>query len=128
MSLDLDITREKHDQKIILRLSGRIDGATAPRLADELNKDIAHHHNHILLDFSDVDYLSSAGLRVLLAATKKIKERPDHEPRKVHPDEKDKGHLIMFSMKEHVRGIVHDAGFDRAFRICEGEKDALQIQ
>jgi anti-anti-sigma factor len=119
VSLDLDIKREKNDDKIILRLYGRIDGATAPRLASELNLDIDKGHTHILIDFSEVDYLSSAGLRVLLAATKKHKA--------LYPEQSN-GRLALFSLKEHIRGIVHDAGFDRAFRLCEGEKDALLIQ
>ncbi|MGN1314702.1 MAG: STAS domain-containing protein [Lachnospiraceae bacterium] len=52
-----------------LVLSGRLDTITAPQLEAELKKNI-DGITSLLLDFSDLEYLSSAGLRVLLAAQK----------------------------------------------------------
>lgn len=52
-----------------LVLSGRLDTITAPQLEAELKKNIDGIAS-LLLDFSDLEYLSSAGLRVLLAAQK----------------------------------------------------------
>ena len=119
MSNELEIEIEEIDRKIILRLDGRLDRSTAPRLETELNLHIDKGQTPILLDFTRVDYLSSAGLRVLLAATKKHRAK--------HPDQAG-GHLIIFSLNDDIKKIVHDAGFDRAFRLCDGEKEALQVQ
>ncbi|MGN0308813.1 MAG: STAS domain-containing protein [Lachnospiraceae bacterium] len=52
-----------------LALSGRLDTITAPQLEAELKKNI-DGITSLLLDFSDLEYISSAGLRVLLAAQK----------------------------------------------------------
>lgn len=113
MGTELHIELEEIDRKIVLRLDGRLDKSTAPRLEKELDQRIQENHSHLLLDFLQVGYLSSAGLRILLAATKKQHAK--------------QAHLILFNLNEPLTKIIHDAGFDKVFRLCKTEKDALQI-
>lgn len=112
MEAPLRISIEEIEQKIVLRLEGRLDATSAPHLEKKLNSLIEEKRNTVLLDFQRVEYLSSAGLRLLLSATKKFKSQ--------------KGELILFSVGEEAGGIIKMAGFDRILNICSNEKEALQ--
>ncbi len=113
MGVGLHIELEEIEQRIILRIDGRLDAASAPMLERKLSNLFDEHHYRLLLDFTRVDYLSSAGLRVLLSATKKTKAK--------------KGDLILFSLQEEVLEIVKMAGFDKILHLCSNEKEALQF-
>lgn len=60
----------KNDSKCTLKVSGRLDTATTPELEQTIN-DIIPDISSLLLDFTDLDYISSAGLRCILATQKK---------------------------------------------------------
>jgi anti-sigma B factor antagonist/stage II sporulation protein AA (anti-sigma F factor antagonist) len=110
--LGLQIHVDEVDRKVILRIEGRVDAASASVLEKRLQQLIDEHRRVLLLDFSRVDYLSSAGMRVLLAATKKLKAQ--------------KGQILLFSLDQEVFEIVRMAGLDRVLHICANEKEALQ--
>jgi anti-sigma B factor antagonist len=57
----------------ILTLSGRLDGDGSIRLHDRINEEIDYDNDSLLLDLSEVEYISSAGLRVLILATRTVK-------------------------------------------------------
>lgn len=65
----MTINKTKEGSKLTLALEGRLDTTTAPELEKELELDDTEE---LVFDFSDLMYLSSAGLRVLLAAQKKM--------------------------------------------------------
>ena len=58
---------------LILRFTGRLDAMTTPELEKQVYQFIDRGQHKLLLDFSGVDYISSAGMRMLLATTKKLK-------------------------------------------------------
>lgn len=110
--LELTITLESVEKKIIMRLSGRLDAVSVPVLEKKIDTLIQDKHYELLLDFSNVDYLSSAGLRLLFAESKKIKSKG--------------GHLVIFSLEDDIKEIIHMSGFDRVLSLCNTEKQALQ--
>ena len=59
-------------EETIIEIAGRIDTITAPVLDKTINEDLADTKN-LVLDMKGVEYISSAGLRVLLGAQKKMK-------------------------------------------------------
>ncbi len=63
----MNITKKQRGNEITLRLEGRLDTAAAPDLEDELKLCIPKAES-LVLDFGKLDYISSAGLRVLLSA------------------------------------------------------------
>lgn len=65
----MEITKNIQDQSATLGLVGRLDTITAPRLEEEL-KEILSNVTELVLDFEKLEYISSAGLRVLLSAQK----------------------------------------------------------
>lgn len=65
----MTITKNQNGAALTLALEGRLDTITAPELEAELKKDL-ENVTELTLDFSKLDYISSAGLRVLLSAQK----------------------------------------------------------
>ena len=65
----MEIKANKNSSTLELSIVGRIDTTTAPQLEAELKREIGGV-TELLLDFSGVEYISSAGLRVLLSAQK----------------------------------------------------------
>ena len=69
--------------ELIIALAGRLDTITAPQLEAELKASLPGVE-HLVLDFAALDYLSSAGLRVLLAAQKQMNKQGDMVVRSVN--------------------------------------------
>ncbi len=67
----LTIEKSVENKKEVFTLTGRLDTVTAPELEDAL-KESLENAEELVLDFEKLDYISSAGLRVLLAAQKAI--------------------------------------------------------
>ena len=63
----------KNQEETIIKIVGRLDTITAPSLDKTINEDIRDVQN-LVLDIKDMEYISSAGLRVLLAAQKKMQK------------------------------------------------------
>lgn len=112
MAIDLKIDLEEVDDKIVLRLEGRLDASSSPLLQKQIDALLQEGISYLFFDFHRVDYLSSAGLRVLLSTSKKLRSK--------------EGDLILFSLEEEAADVVKMAGFDKVLHICSTEKDALQ--
>jgi anti-sigma B factor antagonist len=97
--------------KTVLSINGRIDTSTAAELEQAINKEIGLGKRQILLDFSRVSYISSSGLRVLLATAKKLK----------NPGDK----FGICSLSPEVLKVLRLAGFTSIFSIYSSEGEAL---
>ena len=69
----MTIEIKKTDAATIIEIVGRLDTITAPALDKTINEDIGDTKN-LVLDIKGVEYISSAGLRVLLSAQKKMQK------------------------------------------------------
>ena len=69
----MTIEIKKNADETIIELVGRLDTTTAPALDKTINEDIEGVKN-LVLDFNGLEYISSAGLRVLLGAQKKMQK------------------------------------------------------
>lgn len=67
----LNVLKNKDNDFLLVSLEGRLDTTTAPQLEKELNESI-EGVTSLTLDMNKLDYISSAGLRVLLSAQKKM--------------------------------------------------------
>jgi|JI102314A2RNA_FD_contig_21_9656807_length_1019_multi_4_in_0_out_0_3 anti-anti-sigma factor len=112
MSTGINIQFEDDQGVSIFRLEGRVDAPSAPLLEKKLKEQISLGKTKLVLDFAKVDYLSSAGMRLLLSTTKKLKEGD--------------GALHLCSVSEEVMEIIKMAGFERIIRIFPTEQEALQ--
>ena len=69
----MTIEIKRNAEETIIKLVGRLDTTTAPALDKTINEDIAGTKN-LVLDVKELEYISSAGLRVLLGAQKKMQK------------------------------------------------------
>jgi len=113
MAIGIKVEIEEVDDKIVLHIDGRLDAPSTPILEKKLNALIDEGKLDLLLDFSKVEYLSSAGMRLLLSASKKIKSK--------------NGKIVIFSIHDDVMDIIKLAGFDKILNICRTEQEALQF-
>jgi len=109
----MEITETKQEQVVILSLKGRLDASTSKLLEEKLLDLINNtHERRIVIDFQQLDYISSAGLRVLLMAAKILK--PEN------------GKLVLASLKEHLKEIFEITGFQGIFPIFSGKEEAVK--
>jgi anti-anti-sigma factor len=95
----------------IIEISGRVDNLSSKDLEAKLDDVIKKNNNKIIIDLAAVEYISSVGLRVLLVALKKQKERD--------------GSIQLVSLQPFVRDIFKITGFDRIFSISSSQEDAV---
>lgn len=91
----MTIEKKENGKELTLTLSGRLDTTTAPLLEAELKKSISDVEK-LVLDFSTLEYLSSAGLRVLLAAQKVMNKQ---------------GEMVIQNVNETIAEIFEVTGF-----------------
>ena len=91
----MTITKEQNGTALKIALEGRLDTMTAPELEAELNQSLGGADS-LTLDFSKLDYISSAGLRVLLSAHKAMSG---------------KGGMKVTNVNEIVREVFEVTGF-----------------
>lgn len=70
----MDIKKEFNDKDLLVKLSGRLDAITSSQLKDSL-KDDYDRVNHLTLDLNDLEYISSAGLRVIMSTQKSMGDK-----------------------------------------------------
>ena len=79
----MTIEKKLNNAELTISLNGRLDTTTSPQLEAEL-KACLDGVEHLVLDFAALEYLSSAGLRVLLAAQKQMNKQGDMVVRNVN--------------------------------------------
>ena len=82
----MEIKKNVKDNKAEIAPIGRLDTTTSPELEKELKEILEQGIDDLVLDFADVDYVSSAGLRVLLFAQKSVNEKGEMLIRNVRPE------------------------------------------
>lgn len=93
----------------MVHISGRIDGNTCDDLEDSLMALLDDGENNIILEMSETEYISSAGLRVLLIITKQLY---------------DTGFFGICEVSEHVLEIIEMAGFNTIINVYDDFESA----
>ena len=88
----------------VVKVIGRLDSATSPALIEELNKITQENRFKIVMDFSELTFISSAGLRVLISTLKNCKRY-------------NRGELILASLSSNILSVFDLAGFTAIFKI-----------
>ena len=81
----MNILKQKEGAALTIGLEGRLDTVTAPQLEGELRTDL-DGVTELILDLKDLDYISSAGLRVLLSTQKTMNRQGSMTIRNVKPE------------------------------------------
>lgn len=81
----MEITKTMDQLTLTIALAGRLDTSTAPALEAELSTSL-NNVASLILDFEKLEYISSAGLRVLLGAQKTMSKQGSMKVIHVNPD------------------------------------------
>ena len=98
----LNIEKQKENDCLNIKLEGRLDTTTAPQLDAELKESLPGMTD-VTIDLADLEYISSAGLRVLLATQKAMNKQ---------------GTLKVCNVNEIVMEIFEVTGFSEILTIC----------
>jgi anti-anti-sigma factor len=107
----MQIAEARRDGVIAVVPAGRIDTTSAPALEEHLNALLAGGARRVVVDFSRVDYISSAGLRVMLLVARRMKDS--------------NGRLALCAFPEPVRQVFQLAGFLPLFTVCASQDIAM---
>ncbi len=107
----MEITTRSADGVIIVDLGGKLDTATSGQASEEISGILEQAPPKVLLNLAGLDFVSSAGLRVLLRAAKTVKEQS--------------GDLKVCGATGVVKEVMDISGFDALLDLRETEEDAL---
>lgn len=95
----------KEKDTVIIKPFGRLDSTTSPDFEKNLKEYLQSPCCHLLIDFEDLDYISSAGLRVVLNAAKAFRQA--------------EWTFAACNMQDHVREVFEISGFDSFINIYD---------
>jgi anti-anti-sigma factor len=97
----------------VLKLQGQLDAETFPRLQGELEQVVdSAAQPKVVLDCTDLEYISSAGLGVLSKMTKEFRDK--------------EGDLRLAALPEKINSVVSLLGFDQVIKVFPQADDAVQ--
>ena len=91
----LNIIKEQNDKNLVVALDGRLDTNTSPNLEEELKATLPSVED-LVFDLTKLEYISSAGLRVLLSAQKTMNRQ---------------GSMVVKNVSEGVKEVFEVTGF-----------------
>ena len=107
----MEIIENQKEDVSIFKLNGRLDSNTSPSLEKKLVSAIENGTRNMVIDFENLDYISSAGLRIILKTTKDLKRT--------------EGNIVLCAMQDYVREVFEIAGFDTFLPIFSTVDEAL---
>jgi anti-sigma B factor antagonist len=108
----MEIIEENQSGINIFKLNGRLDSNTSQGFEKKIFQAIDDGSKSMIIDFKDLEYISSAGLRVILKATKALK--------------REEGKMMLCDMQDYVKEVFEIAGFDSFLPIVGNMDDAIQ--
>ena len=107
----MDLTTERRDDVLSVRLSGRLDAAAVEVFEESLADSIAETDRAVILDLAGLDFIGSTGLRAVLTTAKTLQGR--------------NAELVLCALSEPVRRVFRITGFDRILQIY-GTREAAR--
>jgi anti-sigma B factor antagonist len=107
----MEVKTEQVGDVDVVTATGRLDGIYSSAFANQVGELITGADPKILIDFTDIDYVSSAGLRALLVLLKKAKAAG--------------GVFALCGVNEQVRQVLEVSGFTGLFSIHPGRADGI---
>jgi anti-sigma B factor antagonist len=107
----MNVTISHENDIPVISVEGSIDGKTAPLVRQEIDPALEAAKNAIL-DLSKVDYLSSAGLRLLLVMYREFTAK--------------KGKLVLLGVSQDIQTVMSHVGFLNFFTLAGSKAEAMQ--
>ncbi len=106
------LTAENKGDVLVVHVKGRLDSISSPFAEKMVCESIEQGHLKIVLEISGVNYVSSAGMRMLLAATKKMRSLS--------------GKFFVTAVTPNVMDVLKMSGFDHILELYNTEDEALK--
>lgn len=106
----MEVAESRLDDALVLALTGRVDSGTAQTLEARLLLAAEHGDGKVVVDFAQVQYISSAGLRALLAGAKQVQNSG--------------GGVALCGINMNVREVFEVSGFLTVFTARDGRAEA----
>ncbi|MFH1177664.1 MAG: STAS domain-containing protein [Acidobacteriota bacterium] len=107
----MEIRLMNQGNTLVVGVRGRLDSVTAAEFDRAMSEGVSNHERRVILDFSELDYMSSAGMRSLLVLQKRL--------------EKQGGGLVVAGVKGLVNEVFVVSGFDSVLPVFESLEAAL---
>jgi anti-sigma B factor antagonist len=107
----MQVTLKDVDEVSVIVFDGNLDTNTAPQAQEQIDQVIDGGSVKLLINFENLNYISSAGLRVLLATAKKLKAAS--------------GDLKICNLNETVQEVFDISGFSTILTVVGSEEEAL---
>jgi stage II sporulation protein AA (anti-sigma F factor antagonist) len=107
----MEFAHEQTGDVVIVRLAGRLDSGAAHSAEDGFNGVLGGGTPRLAIDMTKLDYISSAGLRVLLVVAKKVQQA--------------KGKVALFGLSPNVSEVFSVSGFDTIFSVMPDSAAAV---
>jgi anti-sigma B factor antagonist len=111
--MTIEIQEEKKGNVIALTLAGRLDSSSSPMVENKILDAIKNGSQDVILDFGGLDYISSAGIRVLVHCHKEL--------------EKKNGKILLVAVPKPIENVLYITGFLPYFKVFEGQSQALSF-
>ncbi len=107
----MEFASEKQGGKVVIAVTGRMDAVSAPDFEKECAAWQEKGENNLVIDLAKLEYISSAGLRSILAAAKKLKAA--------------QGGICFYNLSGMVEEVFTLSGFSAMFPVCVTLEEAL---
>ena len=108
--MEINTKEFKHCDMVLVK--GRVDSSTAPQFSKALDAIVKKDVYRIVVDMTNLEYMSSAGFRALLAAQRACKRY-------------NRGEVVLASVPDRIREALELAGFTELFRISNDPLEAV---
>ena len=108
----MEVIEKKQDGICILTLQGRLDASSSSEFREKILQIIEDGTNRVILDCENLEYISSAGLRVVLEATKEIKRND--------------GKIMLCALQDYIKELFEVAQFDAFLPIGDTLEEAIK--
>jgi len=108
----VEVKTRRYKRVDLVEVSGRVDSATAPQLEAALQQILGQDRFRIVVDMRGLEYLGSAGLRVLVGALKQVRRW-------------NRGDLRLADVPSRIREVLKLAGLDVLFKVYDSTVDAV---
>ena len=108
----MEIHEDAIDGNVVVGIGGQIDSTAAVEFEEKLVEIIDQGKNTMVIDFLKVKFISSAGLRVLLLAAKKVKPYG--------------GKILLCNLSDDVKEVFDISGFSSLFNIYANVSEAIE--
>ncbi|MDE0249764.1 MAG: STAS domain-containing protein [Gammaproteobacteria bacterium] len=95
----------------VISVAGRIDGVTAQEFHEAINQEFLDPVQHVVMDFKELTYINSAGLRTVLLVAKELRKAGKK--------------FKLCSLPEPVMQVVKTSGIDKVIDVCDDRSIAI---